>query len=442
VALSEEQRVSSNLIARPADVGHLEGLGAGLGGRIRSRPEDFLVEEIPIRPPTGRGDFTRVHIEKRATPTFDMLLFLSKAVKVSERRIGYGGLKDARAVARQYVSIPKVAPERLLGLRHPKFRVLSAERDAKPLKIGHLKGNRFTIRVREPNLDRTDAARETLERLVARGMPNGYGIQRYGVRQDGHLLGRAMVREDWGGFMDMFLGNPAPSEMNPSVRQARRCYDAGDLEQAYALFPLKHRWEKRVLKVLMRGGAPRDAFELIGAGPRRIWLSAWQSYLFNCVLHRRVQDGTLDKLEAGDVGWLHDSGAQFDADEHDAGLGESGAASPTGPLLGYDPRFPSGRPGALEREVLAAEGAEAEAFRASHCRARGGRRPLRVRLKEATLGVESDGSVLVRFVLPPGAFATIAMEHLMVAAPGPGGPVRDKVLPYVPKPGEADGAGR
>ncbi len=421
-------------------MGHLEGLGAGLGGRIRSRPEDFLVEEIPLRPPTGRGDVTRVQIEKRATPTFDVLLFLSKAVKVSERRIGYAGLKDARAVARQYVSVPKVAPERFHGLRHPKFRVLSAERDAKALKIGHLKGNRFTIRVRDPNLERVDAARTTLERLVSRGMPNGYGTQRYGVRQDGHLLGRAMVREDWGGFMDLLLGDPAPSEMNPSVREARRCYDAGDLEQAYALFPLKHRWEKRALKVLMRGGSPRDAFEIIGSGPKRIWLSAWQSYLFNCILHRRVQDDTFDRLEPGDLGWLHGSGALFQADEHDADLARRHRASPTGPLLGYDPRVPTGRPGEIEREVLEAEGADAEAFRTSHCRARGGRRPLRVRLREATLAVESDGSVVVRFVLPPGAFATVVMEHLMLDAPGPEGPVRDRVLSYVPKPGEADGA--
>jgi tRNA pseudouridine13 synthase len=409
-----------DLLRHPAAVATVDGIRAGLGGHIRHYPDDFLVEELPLFRPSGRGDHTIAQIEKRAASTFDLLLFLSKALKVSERIIGYGGLKDARAVARQYVSIPKVAPERVLAVRHRRFRVLSAVRNERPLKIGYQLGNRFTIRIRDPDLGRLDAAREALERLVAKGMPNAYGAQRFGVRQDGHLLGRAMVHEDWKAFVDQLLGRPADVEMNPLIVEARKAYDRGDLQAARDGFPMKHRSEKKAAGVLLRGGSPRDAFEAIGSGPRRIWLSAWQSYLFNAVLDRRVRDGTFSRLLAGDIAWLHASSASYRVTDPAAEVERAarGLASPTGPLIGYDPQQPEGEAARIEREVLEAEGADPETFRASHSRARGLRRPLRCPLGEASLDPEPDGSVVARFLLPPGAFATVVLDHLMTAKEG------------------------
>ena len=65
---------------------------------------------------TGQREAFPAHIEKRASSTFDLLLFLSKAVKVSERRIGYAGLKDARALTRQSMSVARLPPERVLAV--------------------------------------------------------------------------------------------------------------------------------------------------------------------------------------------------------------------------------------------------------------------------------------------------------------------------------------
>ncbi|MDA1194628.1 MAG: tRNA pseudouridine(13) synthase TruD [Planctomycetota bacterium] len=406
----------------PAAVALLEGCGAGLGGRIKVEPEDFLVEEIPLYRPSGRGDQTFALIEKRATPTFDALLFISKTAKVSERSIGYSGLKDARAVARQYVTVPKVSPERLLAIRHRKFRVLSAVAHERALKIGHLLGNRFTIRIRDADLERVEEAWRVLEVLVKRGMPNAYGGQRFGVRNDGHLLGRAMVREDWQEFVDQLLGRPMDHERNPEIVAARHAYDRGDLAGAHELFPMKHRTEKKAAGVLARGGSPLDAFEALGAGPRRIWISAWQSYLFNRVLDRRVRDGTYGQLLAGDIAWHHDSSATVRITDPAADADRAAALqlSPTGPLVGYDGDLPDGAAGQLERAVFAEDGIDPEAFREGPGRARGLRRPLRVPLDEASLDVETDGAVVVRFVLPPGGFATVALEHLMAGPTGVG----------------------
>lgn len=406
------------LLRHPSAVARLGGVGAGLGGAYRERPEDFVVEEIPLYKPTGHGEHTIVHIEKRGTATFDMLLFLSKAAKVSERVIGYAGLKDARAIARQYVSLPKVAPERVLEIRHRKFRVLSAVRNEKPLRIGHLRGNRFTVRIRNANLSRVERAREVLDLLVKRGMPNAYGRQRFGTRQDGHLLGRAMIHEDWTTFIEQLLGTPREEEQNPLMIQARQAFDAGRLQEAHDTFPLKHRSEKRASAVLLRGGSPQEAFQALGGGPRRLWLSAWQSYLFNRVLDARVRDDTYDKLLDGDLAWLHDSSAIYPVRDAAAERERAtrGLASPTGPLLGYEPRLPSGAPNRLEQAIFESEGAEAEQYAEGPSRARGLRRPLRCPIQEASLDVDQDGCVVVRFLLPSGTFATVILEHLMAGA--------------------------
>ena len=81
--------------------------------------------------------------------------------------------------------------------------------------------------------------------------------------------------------------------------------------------------------------------------------------------------------------------------------------------------------------MLRAEGADPEAFRAAHARMRGSRRPLRVPVKDASLEVEPSerpdgnggtGNVVVRFTLPPGAFATVLLDLLMAGPGRRGGP--------------------
>ena len=253
-------------------------------------------------------------------------------------------------------------------------------------------------------------------------MPNAYGAQRFGIRRDGHLIGRAVVNEDWRSFLARLLGEPSPLERDHRVVAARHAYDEGDLDKALALFPLRHRLEKKALSTLIRTGSPREAYLALGRRPRRIWVAAWQSYLFNRILDRRVRDGTYDRHLPGDVGALHASGAHFPARE----AAHRPDAAPTGPLVGFDLPLAGGEPGRIEREVLTADGADAETFRADHVRARGQRRPLSIRVAEATLQVEDASTVVVRFVLPPGSFATVLLEALMAGPPadppGGGGP--------------------
>ena len=434
----------------PARVRRLTEGMPGLYGRIREVPEDFVVEEIPLYEPTGEGDHVLFGLEKRGISTFEALLWISKSVKVSEHQIGYAGLKDAHAVTRQVMSVHRVPPGRVLALRRQNVRVLWAERHPMRVRIGHLKGNRFTIRIRDARTEHMVAAREALGRLAEQGVPNAYGVQRFGTKQDGHLTGRALVRGDYAEFLSHLAGRPDAREGDVRVHEAREAYDRGDVEEALGRFPMKHRVQKKALATLLRTGDPKQAFESLGKRARRIYVSAYQSWIFNRCLDARLSTGTFDRFLPGDLAWLHRSGALYDV--RDPALEEDRAArleaSPTGPLPGYDMRRPSGEAWAVEERVLDEESLADDLFRAPAIRTRGSRRPYRVPLVDASLEVEGPGTVVARFTLPPGSFATVVLDELMkggidasatpkgggLEAPEPADPEGDESADDVPEP--------
>ena len=409
----------------PARIRRLTADLPGLGGRIRTVPEDFRVEELPLYAPTGEGDHLLFQMEKRGLSTFESLLWISKAVKVSEHTIGYAGLKDARAVTTQWMSVHRVPPGRLVAMRHPKIRILSVARHSSKIRIGHLAGNRFTIRIRDARVEHLRAAREALGRLAERGVPNAYGVQRFGVKHDGHLLGRALLKGDFAEFLSHLLGRPSPREADARVRRAREDYDRGDLAGAFEAYASKHRIQKQALSALIATGDPRAGYEALGKRPRRIYVSAYQSYLFNRCLDARLEADTYDRLLPGDLAWQHATGALYPiAEEGAAERGDATAeaehdrarrfeASPTGPLPGYEMREPMGAPLALERVVLAPEGLTDDLFRAEAIATRGSRRPYRVPLVDASLEADGPTEVVCRFTLPPGSFATVVLDEIM-----------------------------
>lgn len=413
----------------PARITRLTADLPGLGGRIRETPEDFRVEELPLYRPTEEGDHLLFEMEKRGLSTFESLLHISKAAKVSEHTIGYAGLKDARAVTTQWMSVHRVPPGRLEAMDNARIRILSIHRHASKIRIGHLAGNRFTIRIRGARVEHLRAARAALGRLAERGVPNGYGVQRFGVKHDGHFMGRALVRGDFAEFLSHLLGRPSPREADPRVQRARESYDAGDLVQSLAVFPMKHRIQKKALSALIATGDPRAGFEALGKRPRRIYVSAYQSYLFNRCLDARLAADSYDRLEPGDLAWQHETGALYpsDGDEADFDRARRFEASPSGPLPGFDLPSPTGAPLALERCVIDAEGLSDDLFRADHVATRGARRPYRVPLVDASLEVEGADTVVARFTLPPGSFATVVLDEIMktsIPATDPG-PVAD-----------------
>ena len=143
----------------------------GVGGRIRVCDADFRVDEIPLYSPCGHGEHTYARIEKTGIPTFEAVRRVARALGIDPRVVGYAGLKDAHAVTVQTLSLGDVPPAEVERLEVPGVCVLAVDRHTNKLKVGHLSGNRFAIRIRDAACIRdADGIRDT-ER--EHGLPPG-----------------------------------------------------------------------------------------------------------------------------------------------------------------------------------------------------------------------------------------------------------------------------
>ena len=392
----------------------------GVGGVIKERPEDFFVQEIPLYEPSGEGEHVYVEIQKIGLTTFEAINRLADALNVSSRDIGYAGMKDAHAITRQVFSIVGTTPEAAMSTPLPDgMTVQWASRHGNKLRTGHLAGNRFAIKIRQ--VLATDVVKLTpvVAEIQRRGMPNFFGEQRFGRRNNNDLLGAALVRGDNEAILKLLLGNPDPSLDDARTRQARAAFDRRDNAEAMHLWPRSGGMERRILARLMKTHRPGAAVHAIDEKLRRLWVSALQSRVFNDVLAQRIT--TIDHLLDGDLAYKHENGACFPV-EHAATEQprcDAFEISPTGPLVGYRMTEPAGEELTIEQTALAKVDLTADQFRQSgKLRVKGARRPLRVRPTEIELagGVDGFGAyITAAFTLPAGAFATVLLRELMKA---------------------------
>lgn len=391
----------------------------GVGGTLRNRPEDFFVQEIPAYEPSGEGEHVLCEIQKVGLSTFDAIDRIARTLKVNPREIGFAGMKDADAITRQHLTVPRVSEEALMTIQGPKLSVLSAAKHINKLRLGHLKGNRFAIKIREVEPTHVVRLRPILDRLEREGMPNYFGEQRFGRRGDNDELGAAILRGDHDVLVKLVVGT-AVKDVEPSnVFEARRFFDKGDFEAAMKKWPRSSGMERRVLARFIKTGSAFKAQMLIEPKLRRLWMSALQSRVFNDVVAARI--GALGKVMAGDLAYLHDRGACFTVEdvEKDQPRADAFEISATGPMLGYRMSLPGGEPMAIEQAIYDRYALTREDFkRQSHDKAKGDRRPLRVKPTDTSLasGMDEHGAhITVAFSLPAGSFATVLMGELMKA---------------------------
>ncbi|MDL2345808.1 tRNA pseudouridine(13) synthase TruD [Deinococcus sp. MIMF12] len=272
----------------------------GTGGQLRTVPEDFRVEEIPAYGLSGEGEHLYLQLEKTGHTTAHVVRELCTQLGVRDRDVGVAGLKDRHAVTTQWISLPARYGSRLDGFALDGVRVLEVTRHGNKLGLGHLRGNRFVVRVRGAGGTAQTAA-ATLALLTAQGVPNYFGPQRFGL----HGL---------------------------------------NAEEGL-----------RVLRGESRVRDPRV---------RRFLTTSVQSLMFNRFLSLRMERGLFDRLIAGDMAKKHDTGGVFlvedaAAESPRAGRGE---VSATGTLFGRKVKPLTLDAGALEAEALAAFGLTPEVF--------------------------------------------------------------------------------
>jgi tRNA pseudouridine13 synthase len=325
----------------------------GSGGRLKSDPEDFRVDERPAYLPSGAGPHLYLHVEKRGLTTRDAVRVLARALQVAERDAGYAGLKDKAAVTTQWLSFPVSRDPDPAALAAPGLRVLAASRHQNKLRVGHARGNDFRVVVRDGD---PAAAAACAARLAVTGLPNYFGPQRFGAGGANAALGRALLS-----------ATPGP--------EARR--------------------------------AARDRFL------RRFALSALQAELFNTWLAERLADGLFDRVLPGDPLKKLDTGGIFTCEDPavDGPRLARFEVSQAGPMFGHALRPAAGEPAAREARVLAAAGLTLADFARGGEEAAGTRRAARLPVEVALEPL--PGGYAARFELPSGSYATVVMRELM-----------------------------
>ena len=412
----------------------------GTGGRMKLRDEDFVVEEVPLYEAGGSGTHVYFTIEKRGLTTPAAIRSLAKALNRKPRDFGYAGLKDAHGITRQRLSLEHVSFEKVEGIDVPGIRVLDLDRHTNKIKLGHLTGNRFHVRVRDVRRSAVESATRVMETLIARGVPNYFGPQRFGIRNDNVDVGLAVLRGDFARALSFMLGRPADHE-RPDVQKARRLFDEGRHVESIDAWPNRLSSQRKVHRVFHdSGGDARKAWRAVDQTLRRLILSAVQSQVFNEVLASRLQE--YDQIRQGDVAWKHANGSCFlveDADK-EATRCVTFEISASGPLPGKKMKTAEGEPGRIETDCmerlgLIARSTDAQSSRPSLSsrptsslrpapsfrpddivdKMDGARRPFRVPIKDASIDFsrDRDGDFLaMTFQLPAGAYATSVTREI------------------------------
>lgn len=434
----------------------------GIGGVIKQMPEDFLVEETlvdgskaEVAQPKGiedrrvmtssnlRNRYLLCVLVKRNWDTFVAVKEIAKRLSINAQRIHVVGIKDAKAVTAQFITIEGTTREEIgkVEVKDAKIHPVGYLRDQ--LSSYYLLGNQFHIVIRAINHAESTVRARTIkivdEFSVIGGVPNFFGHQRFGtMRPITHLVGKAITRGSFADAVMLFLAEPFPTE-HPDSRTGREELKATmDYAQALKNFPKQLRYERMMLARLAE--KPADflgAFYVLPLKLQELFVQAYQSYLFNKFLSQRIADGLpLNDVEVGDyVVNVERSGlamvSMFRVVTNDT-LSEIGKAVKAGrmrlalPLIGFKQFCSGGVEGENERRILEAEGTNPEAFRVAalpEVSCRGRLRTALAVLKDFSLGqVTADSEntsksmVPLHFMLHRGSYATVVLRELMKPA--------------------------
>ena len=319
---------------------------------LRASRDHFQVSELLSFEPRGTGAHWLLEVEKTGITTRAAVAALARHFAVRPKDVGYAGLKDKDAVARQWLSVP-VVPDRLPQVGQspaPGITLTAVHRHDRKLRQGAGAGNRFLLRLTGVQGERAELETR-LHRCAARGVPNYFGPQRFG------------------------LGNE-------NVDRAR---------------------------ALLSGARPaNDRFV------RGILISAARAELFNRLLCVRVEQGSWDRIIDGEAVNLAGSRSWFRCENSDAPDLEQRLSAqdihPTGPLWGQGEPPTRGAAGALEQAVAASDPVLRDGL--EQIGARHDRRPLRCRVTDLAWTWLDAATLQLSFVLGSGSYATAVVREL------------------------------
>ncbi|MHA1356751.1 MAG: tRNA pseudouridine(13) synthase TruD [Candidatus Helarchaeota archaeon] len=285
----------------------------GFRGKLRTKIEDFLVEEIcpdgtilksltyhQISPKTEL-DLTQIPpkcytynivLEKYNLDTFTTIQKLAFYLKIPYHRIGFAGLKDKRAITTQKISISGANPQKLLTIPESRF-YFNRLQLGKPIRLGDLIGNQFNITIRqmENSFDNIQTTlKETEAQLLAHSLPNFYGPQRFGaIRPISHKIGRVLLRGDYEAALKIYLTDSFKQEAEDIHLLRTRLEESWP--QGAESFPHKYHYENQIIQALRIHplNFKKIFTKIFPFRYELLFIHAYQSYLFNRMLSHRMK---------------------------------------------------------------------------------------------------------------------------------------------------------
>ncbi|ABN06974.1 tRNA pseudouridine synthase D, TruD [Methanocorpusculum labreanum Z] len=396
----------------------------GIGGRLRTTPEDFVVEELPITF-TNTGPYTICKLTKRSWEHQHAMHEITNRLRISQKRIGWAGTKDKNAVTTQYISLYNVPAEAAANLNIKDMTIEPVATHQFSLGLGNLLGNRFKITLRdcEPN----DLAKNTAEISgeIAAGIPNYYGLQRFGaLKPVTHKMGYHILRKEFKEAVDLYVGGCFPYE-SEQVQTARKNFaETGDAKTALYELPPWLSYERIMLDSLAKN--PGDYGAALQAMPPKLlsmFVSAYQSWLFNIALSKRCEENApLNEPRVGEH--LEFTNGRVDTvTEKNIATARQHMKRGRCFIVGWMPgKTLPVAPGPLEETMFAQMEKDnismqsfADATEFVKTNFDGAHRRISLATEVETAVFENN--VQLNFVLPPGHYATTVAREFMQAAP-------------------------
>lgn len=320
--------------------------------QFKTEMDDFCVEEVLAYELSGTGSHTFALVRKSDLNTNDVVRHFASLCAVSSQEIGIAGQKDRRGLTTQWFSIPGDMRETLLGHQTPSIQVIDVTLHQNKLRLGHARANRFKIVLRSSqeigNAGISLAPRlQTLERI---GVPNYFGIQRFGKEQR-------------------------------NIQSALKWIQHG-----------------------CRGNKQKGKF----------YWSVLQSFCFNQWLAQRIDSQKFSKPMLGDLMRKEDTGGLFTLQSLEEGEARMDAQqiSPTGPMFGAKMMEGAEEAAELENRVLLEAGLSYDLVRSLRKFGQGTRRASRFFPQSMKYEVV-ESAIHLSFEIPSGCYATSVMRELV-----------------------------
>jgi len=378
----------------------------GIGGKIKVRIEDFVVEEVPIeiqKDNDGKYVYAKIKLVNWETNRF--VAKLAKYLGISRKRITFAGNKDKRGITTQYFCInhpnKELCEEKLKKIKMKGVEVLETFRSNFMLEIGMLKGNRFNVRVRDANIENMDVVDE----IESYGIfPNFFGPQRFGEDEPyTHIVGKYILEKRYKDAVEYYFSKYSVEEV---LRGEHRDYE-------------------KIMAMHLKEN-PQDYIGALKKLPRNLltlFVHAYQSYIFNKIVSKRldIEEPHIPKI--GDVVFIAEEIPNFKREirvnefnlEKMKKLALERRVFVTAPLFGYSTKLSSGIQGDIEREILEEEGITREIFvnkDIPEISSAGRRRPIFIPFENLEYKIDKK-DVIFKFFLYKGCYATSFLREIM-----------------------------